>query len=123
MQVDIQSRDLTLTNGLRDYLTKRLAYGLTAGDAAIRRVIVRLTGVNGPRVGDDKRCHIEVRLRGIPDVVIEDTQTDLYVAIDRATERAGRALVRRLGWRRAFAPPARGGEGVPQLDGPTPERT
>lgn len=105
MQVDIQSGDLTLTNGLRDYLTKRLAYGLTAGDAAIGRVIVRLSGVNGPRGGEDKRCYIEVRLRGIPDVVIEDTQTDLYVAIDRATERAGRALVRRLGWRRAFAPP------------------
>ena len=123
MQVDIQSRNFTLTDGLRDYLTKRLAYGLTAGDAAIRRVIVRLTGVNGPRVGEDKRCHIEVRLRGIPDVVIEDTQTDLYVAIDRATERAGRALVRRLGQRRAFAPPVRGGEGVPGSDGLTPERT
>jgi putative sigma-54 modulation protein len=123
MQVDIQSRDLTLTNGLRDYLTTRLAYGLTAGDAAIGRVIVLLSGVNGPRGGEDKRCHIEVRLRGIPDVVIEDIQTDLYVAIDRATERAGRALVRRLGQRRAFAPPARGGEGVPESDGLTPERT
>ncbi|MBP6808320.1 MAG: HPF/RaiA family ribosome-associated protein [Chromatiaceae bacterium] len=122
MQVDIQSRDFTLTNSLRDYLTKRLAYGLTGGDTAIGRVMVRLSDVNGPRGGEDKRCHIEVRLRGVPDVVIEDTQTDLYVAIDRATERAGRALLRRLGRRRAFAPPASGGEGVPESDGLTPER-
>lgn len=55
MQVDIQSRDFTLTNSLRDYLTKRLAYGLTAGDATIGRVIVRLSDVNGPRGGEDKR--------------------------------------------------------------------
>ncbi len=110
MQVDIQSRNFTLTDGLRDYLTKRLAYGLTAGDAAIGRVMVRLSDVNGPRGGEDKRCHIEVRLRGIPDVVIEDTQTDLYVAIDRATERAGRALMRRLGRRGEFAPPPEAGK-------------
>ena len=113
MQVDIQSRNFTLTNSLRDYLTKRLAYGLTAGDAAIGRVMVRLSNVNGPRGGEDKRCHIEVRLRGMPDVVVVDTEADLYVAIDRATERAGRALLRRLERRREFAPPARGGEGIP----------
>ena len=123
MKIDIHSRGFTLTNAQRDYLTKRLAYGLTSGDAAIGRVIVRLSDINGPRGGEDKRCHIEVRLRGMPDVVIGDTETELHMAIDRATERAGRALMRRLGWRRAFAPPVRGGEGVPQLDGPTPERT
>ncbi len=55
--------------------------------------------------------------------MIEDTEADLYVAIDRATERAGRAIVRRLERRREFAPPARGGEGVPESDGLTPERT
>jgi ribosome-associated translation inhibitor RaiA len=84
---------------------------------------VRLSDVNGPRGGEDKRCHIEVRLRGMPDVVIVDTEADLYVAIDRATERAGRALVRRLERRREFAPPAPGGAGVPESDGLTPERT
>ena len=121
MQVDIQSRDLTLTNGLRDYLTTRMAYGLTAGDAAIGRVIVRLSDINGPRGGEDKRCHIEVRLRGMPDVVIGDTETELHMAIDRATERAGRSLVRRLERRREFAPPARGGKSVPEADSLTPE--
>ena len=123
MQVDIQSRGFTLTNGLRDYLTKRLAYGLTGGDAAIGRVIVRLSDINGPRGGEDKRCHIEVRLRGMPDVVIEDTEADLYMAIDRATERAGRALMRRLERRREFAPAARGGESVPESDSNAPEHT
>ena len=33
---------------------------------------------------------------GTPNVVIEDTEADLYVAIDRAADRAERAVTRRL---------------------------
>ena len=42
--------------------------------------------------------HIEIA------VVIEDTEADLYVAIDRAADRAGRTLERRLARQREFAP-------------------
>jgi len=104
MQMDIQSQGFTLTDGIRDYVMKRLAYGLNHGDEAITRVIVRLSDINGPRGGDDKRCLIEVRLKATPAVVIEDTEADLYVAIDRAAERAGRTLARRLARQREFAP-------------------
>jgi ribosome-associated translation inhibitor RaiA len=51
----------------------------------------------------DKRCHLQVVLAGLPDVVVEDTEADLYVAIDRATDRAGRTLVRKID-RRQTAP-------------------
>lgn len=104
MQMDIQSQGFTLTDGIRDYVMKRLAYGLNHGDDHITRVIVRLSDINGPRGGDDKRCLIEVRLKAAPAVVIEDTEADLYVAIDRAAERAGRSLARRLARQREFAP-------------------
>ncbi len=104
MQMDIQSQGFPLTDGLRDYLMKRLAYGLNHGDEHITRVTVRLSDINGPRGGADKRCLIEVRLKAAPAVVIEDTEADLYVAIDRAAERAGRALARRLARQREFAP-------------------
>ncbi len=104
MHVDIQSQGFPLTEGLRDYLMKRLAYGLNHGDDAIARVTVRLSDINGPRGGADKRCFIEVRLKAAAAVVIEDTESDLYVAIDRAAERAGRALARQLARRREFAP-------------------
>lgn len=104
MQMDIQSQGFTLTAGLRDYLMKRLAYGLNHGDDHITRVTVRLSDVNGPRGGADKRCFVEVRLKTLSAVVIEDTEVDLYVAIDRAAERAGRALARRLARQREFAP-------------------
>jgi len=104
MQMDIQSQGFSLTDGIRDYVTKRLAYALAHGDAAITRIIVRLSDINGPRGGDDKRCLIEVRLKAATSVVIEDIESDLYLAIDRATERAGRTLARRLARQREFAP-------------------
>ena len=96
MQMDIQCRDFELTESLRDYTKKRLAYSLRFGSAYIMRLVVRLSDINGPRGGEDKRCCLEVRLKGLPEVVIEDTETDIYVAIDRAAERAGRTLARRL---------------------------
>jgi len=58
--------------------------------------VVRLSDINGPRGGNDKRCRIKVPLAGRQDVVIEDTEADLYVAIDRAADRTERALARRL---------------------------
>jgi ribosome-associated translation inhibitor RaiA len=57
---------------------------------------MRLSDINGPRGGADKRCHVRVVLDGLHDVVIEDIEADLYVAIDRATDRAGRTLVRKI---------------------------
>ena len=107
MQMDIQCRGFALTEGLRDYAKKRLASSLSHGETHIGRVIVRLSDVNGPRGGEDKRCHLAVRLKGLPEMVIEDTQADLYLAIDRAAERAGRTLDRQLARSRREVPGAR----------------
>ncbi len=106
MQIDIHAHGFTLTDGIHDYVLKRLAYSLNYGDEHITRVNVRLSDINGPRGGEDKRCLIELRLKGAPEVVIEDTESDLYVAIDRATDRASRTLARRLAKQRNFAPEA-----------------
>lgn len=107
MQIDIQCRGFALTDGLRDYTKKRLACSLSHGEENIGRVIVRLSDINGPRGGEDKRCHLEIRLKGLPEMVVEDTQADLYAAIDRASERAGRTLTRQLARSRRDAPGVR----------------
>lgn len=117
MQLDIQSQGFTLTAGLHDYVTKRLAYSLGHGDQAITRVIVRLSDINGPRGGDDKRCLIEVRLKQLPAVVIADTEADLYLAIDRASDRASRTLARRLVRQRDSRPACREGVDEEGVDG------
>jgi len=96
MQIDIQTRNFDLTNALRNYVERRLRFALTWADNHVQRIVVRLSDVNGPRGGDDKRCHLLVVLAGLPDVVVKDTEADLYFAIDRAADRAGRSVMRRI---------------------------
>ena len=96
MQIDIQTRNFDLTNALRSYAERRLRFALTSADNHVQRIVVRLSDINGPRGGEDKRCHLLVVLAGLPDVVVEDTEADLYFAIDRAADRAGRSVMRKL---------------------------
>ena len=96
MQIDIQARNFLLTKALRGHVERRLNFALNTREDHIQRINVRLSDVNGPRGGEDKLCHIQVVLPHLADVVIEDTEEDLYAAIDRAANRAGRTVGRRL---------------------------
>lgn len=100
MQIDVQARNFSLTRALRGHIKRRLSFALGMRDEQIQRVIVRLSDINGPRGGEDKCCHIQVVLPRLSDVVIEDTELDMYAAIDRAADRAGRTVARRLARRR-----------------------
>ena len=96
MQINIQARGFTLTDGLREHTSRRLQFALGWASHHLGKVSVRLSDENGPRGGKDKRCRIRISFPGAQDVVIEDTETDLYVAIARATDRAGRSVTHRL---------------------------
>jgi len=104
MNVQIHAHDFTLTDGIREHIGWRISCAVTHGRDAISRVIVRLSDINGPRGGVDKRCGVELRLKGAQSLVVEDVQSDLYVAIDRAFERIGRSLHRRLKQKHDFDP-------------------
>ena len=74
---------------------KRLEFALGRFADRVRSLTVRLTDVNGPRGGPDKRCLIAVRLtRPGRVIVIEDVDADHNVAISRAAERTSRAVSR-----------------------------
>ena len=96
MQIDIQARNFSLTDALRNHIERRLSFALSSRDDYIQRVMVRLSDINGPRGGTDKCCHIQVVLPQLTDVVIVDTEVNLYTAIDRAADRAGRTVGRKL---------------------------
>jgi ribosomal subunit interface protein len=100
MQIDIQARNFPLTDALRSHIKRRLGFALSTIDFHIHRVRVWLSDIKGPRGGADKRCQIQVALNHLPDVVIKDTETDLYIAIDRAADRAGRTTKLRLSQQR-----------------------
>ena len=96
MHITIQTRGFPITPALRLYILQRVRFVLGWAGLATRKLAVVLSDINGPRGGKDKRCKIQVQLIGGADVVIEDTEADMYVAIDRAAERADRVLVRRV---------------------------
>jgi ribosome-associated translation inhibitor RaiA len=96
MQIDIQALDFSLTDSLRRHVKRCLGFALSGRDDDIRRISVRLLDINGPRGGRDMCCHIHVELNHMPDVVIKDIETDLYAAIDRASDRVGRSVTRQL---------------------------
>lgn len=96
MHINIQAKQFSLTDALRNHAERRLRSTLTCCGLQIQRVNIRLSDINGPRGGEDKCCHLQVVLAGLPDVVVEDIEADMYVAIDRATDRAGRTVVRKL---------------------------
>ena len=96
MQIDIQSRGFSLTDALFGYAQRRLLFALSYCSGHVNRVVIRLSDINGPRGGADKRCHIQVVMAGIPDVVVEDTEVNLYAAIDRAIDRVRRTVVRKV---------------------------
>jgi ribosome-associated translation inhibitor RaiA len=96
MQLDIQTSGFSLTDSILEYTKLRMQFALHRNDKLIIRAQVRLTDINGPRGGVDKRCQIDLSLAGQNDIVIEDIQTNLYFAIDRASDRCARTLIRRL---------------------------
>jgi ribosome-associated translation inhibitor RaiA len=96
MQIAIQARGFSLTDALEKHVNNRLGFALSRVTSRLRRVTVRLSDLNGPRGGIDKRCLIQVHLDGLPDVVVEDVQPNVYTAINRAAGRAARTIMRRL---------------------------
>jgi ribosomal subunit interface protein len=96
MRIDIQARGFELTEALRAHTERRLQFALSWASYGVRTVTVRLSDINGPRGGNDKRCRIQIPIPGGQDVVVDDIEADLYTAIDRATDRTERTVARRL---------------------------
>lgn len=76
---------------------RRLEFALGRFAGRVRSLSVRLTDLNGPRGGIDKKCLIAVRLahpRRV--IVIEDVDADAAVVVSRAAERVSRAVSRAI---------------------------
>lgn len=102
MKIAILAKGLELTDALREHVERRLNFALDRAHYHIDKVSVRLSDENGPRGGEDKRCQVQVHLAGTTPVLVEDTELDLYRAIDRAADRTGHSLARQLGRQRRY---------------------
>ncbi len=95
MRIEIQARGFTLSEALHAQVERSVRFALGSLSGRVRNVVVRLQDVNGPRGGIDKRCLMRAYVTGSAPVVIAHDEADLYVAIDRAADRMGRAVSRR----------------------------
>ncbi|WP_439590000.1 HPF/RaiA family ribosome-associated protein [Hydrogenophaga sp.] len=84
------------TPALIDHADRRLRFALTRHSDRVKRVAVRFGDENGPRGGVAKFCQIQVYLVDAHVACFRDIGTDLYDVIERATDRAGRAVVKHL---------------------------
>jgi putative sigma-54 modulation protein len=100
MQLELRGVNYELSDGLRDFIERRLRLTLGRFAARIDRLTVRLSDVNGPRGGVDKRCRIAVVLvpRGV--VMVEGSGDDPFALVADTAKRAGRSLRRTLERRR-----------------------
>jgi len=96
MWLNIHDQGLTVDAAVRERVKLRLGFALGRFEEHIGQVSVHLTDVNGPRGGEDKRCRVVVEVLGHDQVVVEDTDCDVRVAIDRAADRVGQAVRRKL---------------------------
>ena len=96
MKIQIAKRNVDVNEALRAHVARRLAFALGRFGDRIGRVIVRFSDINGHRGGVDKRCQIDVDLLPVRAVRAEDTDADLFAAVDRAADRAARSIARAI---------------------------
>ncbi len=107
MQVIFETRDPQAA-GLRQLAVTRLQFVLRRVRWLVPRATLRLSDLNGPRGGVDKRCQVELDTDANGKVVISAVARDWRSAIDSALGRAARVLLRL--WQRS----RRHGRGSPR---------
>jgi ribosome-associated translation inhibitor RaiA len=92
MHVAIDINDADLVKGFNSYVQRRLRFALGRFGGRVGNVTVRM-GANGPSAS---RCRISTEVLPFGRVAVEESDPDLFAAIDRATGRIGRLFGREL---------------------------
>jgi len=85
---DAQATDLLeLSQRRTRFVLRRLAW-------LVPRATVRMSDVNGPRGGIDKRCQVELKTDVLGTVVVTSVASDWHSALNKALARAERFVLR-----------------------------
>lgn len=94
MDIEVQSLNFTLTPSQCRYVEQQIGFALASNVDNIKRVQVWLSENSIAEGNVVKRCQVQVELEGEVMVVIESTDLNLRVALNRAADRASRKLSR-----------------------------
>jgi len=89
MRLELRADGLPMTEGLRDFTERKLRSALGRFGQRVCRVRIRLTDINGPRKGEDIRCHIQASVIPAATLTIEEQRCNPFAAVARATDRVG----------------------------------
>jgi putative sigma-54 modulation protein len=92
MHVEIHTNDADLAEAFKSYVNRRLRFALGRFGGRVGRVTVRIGGDGRTK----RRCRISTVVLPIGRIAVEESDPDLFVAIDRATGRIGRLFGREL---------------------------
>src|SRR5215831_20485197 len=96
MTIEIRFVGLQISDSLRDHAVRRIHLRLRRFARDLLAVRMRLSDVNGPRGGVDKRCQITVLTARVGSFTLDELRPDPYAATNVAVERIARTLVRAL---------------------------
>ncbi|CAN5377930.1 hypothetical protein BH11PLA2_BH11PLA2_49130 [soil metagenome] len=96
MWLNISGQGLTVDAAVCEQVKRRLGFALGKFKDRIGRVTVHLTDWNGPQGGEGKQCRMVVDVLGHARVMVEDTDRDVQVAINRTADRVEQAVRRKL---------------------------
>ena len=93
MNCDVRLHQVDLANAFRAYVERRLLFKLGRHAEHVRTLRVRLTEQESTASGA-KLCFLAAKLVPSGELIITETNSDLYTAVSRAIERLKTALRR-----------------------------
>lgn len=100
MNIQIKYHHMPTAKDLSEYVEYRLSHSLDRFASRIRRIVMHLYDMNGPRGGVDKKCLAVVDFNVGGAVAIELRDANSFAVVDRVSDRLKVLLHRKLGRRR-----------------------
>jgi hypothetical protein len=94
MHVLFQSAD-PQAHELRAWIEQRVRFALRRIAWKVQRVEVRMSDINGPRGGTDKRCQVALHTDGAGSALASGLAPNWSAALERTLARVVRLLIRR----------------------------
>ena len=91
MHIEFRFQNTDLAEVLKGYIERRLRFAMGRFGDRVERVAVRISG----KVNENE-CRITADLRPFGRVIVEESDADLFSAVDRAAGRLGRLFGRKL---------------------------
>jgi len=92
MQIAMNIDGADISKAFRSYVERRLRFALGRFGGRVGQITVHVCG-NGP---GESRCRISTEVLRFGRVAVEESDPDLFIAINRATGRIGRVFGREI---------------------------